>query len=63
MDLPRDGRTQVEVVVTVDGVEQYREVVDTQMQLVTVPVQGSGIQTVTVYIDGVENWSRAVSFS
>ena len=63
VDLPRDGRTQVEVVVTVDGVEQYREVVDTQMQLVTVPVQGSGIQTVTVYIDGVENWSRAVSFS
>ena len=63
VDLPRDGRTQVEVVVTVDGVEQYREVVDTQMQLVTVPVRGSGIQTVTVYIDGVENWSRAVSFS
>ena len=39
MDLPRDGRSQVEVVVTVDGVEQYREVVDTQMQLVTVPVR------------------------
>ena len=63
VDLPRDGRAQVEVVVTVDGVEQYREVVDTQMQLVTVPVRGSGIQTVTVYIDGVEDWSRAIPFS
>ena len=63
VDLPRDGRSQVEVVVTVDGVEQYREVVDTQMQLVTVPVRGSGVQTVIVYIDGVEDWSRAVPFS
>ena len=63
VDLPRDGRAQVEVVVTVDGAEQYREVVDTQMQFVTVPVRGSGSQTVTVYIDGAEDWSRAVFFS
>ena len=60
---PWEVCSQVEVVVTVDGVEQYREVVDTQMQLVTVPVRGSGVQTVTVYIDGVEDWSRAVPFS
>ena len=46
-----------------DGVEQYREAVDTQMQLVTVPVRGSGVQTVTVYIDGAEAWSRPVNFS
>ena len=62
VDLPRDGRTEVEVVVTVDGVEQYREVVNTQLQLKMVPVQGRGIQTVTVYIDGEESWSRPVTF-
>ena len=63
VDLPRDGRETVEVVVTVNGQEQYRERHDTQMQMVVVPLKGSGTQNVTVYIDGQEAWTRAISFS
>ena len=63
VDLPRDGRESVEVLVTVDGKEQYRQRHDTQMLMVVVPLTGSGTQNVTVYIDGQEDWTRAINFS
>ena len=63
VDLPRDGRESVQVVVTVDGQVQYDDVVETQMQMVMVQLKGSGTQNVTVYFDGAEDWSRAVNFN
>ena len=63
VDLPRDGRETVEVVITVDGERKYAETVETKMMSVVVPLTSSGTRTVTVYIDGQEAWSRAIPFS
>ena len=63
VDLPRD-REYVEVVVMVNGQEQYREVLPTIQQLMVISLKGpSGTQTVTVYLDGQEAWTRAVPFA
>lgn len=63
VDLPRD-RESVEVVVMVNGQEQYRDVLPTIQQLVVISLKGpSGTQTVTVYLDGQEAWTRAVPFA
>ena len=61
VNLPRD-RDSVEVVVTVDGQEQYRKTLDTVQQLVTVPLKGSGTQTVSVYFDGQLSLSEPKDF-
>ena len=63
VDLPRDGRESVQVVVTVDGQVQYDDVVETQMQMVMVPLKGSGTKEVKVYFDGSEAWSRTENFN
>ena len=62
VDLPRD-KESVEVVVTVDGQKQYEDVLPTVQQLVVIPLRGTGTQTVTVYIDGKEAWTRAIQFN
>lgn len=49
--LPQDKET-VEVVVTVDGQEQYRKTLPTAQQLVVVTLRGIGVQTINVYFDG-----------
>ena len=61
VNLPRD-RDSVEVVITVDGQEQYRKTLDTVQQLVTVPLKGSGTQTVGVYFDGQLSLSEPKDF-
>ena len=63
VDLPRDERESVRVTVTVGGEAQYDDTVETKMQMVVVNLTGSGIETVTVYFDGSEAWSRDISFS
>ena len=52
----------MEVVITVDGQEQYRKTLDTVQQLVTVPLKGSGTQTVGVYFDGQLSLSEPKDF-
>lgn len=63
VDLPRDGRESVNVTVVMDGQEQYNDTVETKMQMVLIPLTGSGVRDVTVYIDGQEAWTRPINFS
>ncbi|WP_297208861.1 Stk1 family PASTA domain-containing Ser/Thr kinase [uncultured Flavonifractor sp.] len=63
VDLPRDGRESVSVVITVDGQQQYSDTVETKMQKVLIPLTASGTRTVTVYIDGQESWTRPINFN
>ena len=51
--LPSDRET-VTVRVTVDGVQQYNEPINTQMRIAHFTIEGSGRQEVVVYIDDVE---------
>ena len=51
--LPSDRET-VTVRVTVDGVQQYNEPVNTQMRIAHFTIEGIGNQEVIVYIDDVE---------
>ncbi|MBM6926351.1 serine/threonine-protein kinase, partial [Pseudoflavonifractor phocaeensis] len=51
IDLPRD-REQVELVVTVDGQEQFHQTVQTATLVKVVNLTGSGVQMVNVYFDG-----------
>ena len=51
VDLPND-RDTVTVVVTVDGVEQYRQTYPTNLRSARFTIEGSGSQEVIVYIDG-----------
>ncbi len=51
--LPNDRET-VTVRVTVDGVEQYNQPVNTQLRVAHFTIEGSGSQEVVIYIDDVE---------
>ena len=52
MTLPSEQET-VAVQVTVDGSVQYDNVVDTSVETVYPTLEGSGVQQVCVYFDGV----------
>ena len=52
--LPNDDRETVTVVVTVGGVEQYRQDHPTRLRSAFFTIEGSGVQEVVIYIDGVE---------
>ena len=51
--LPSDRET-VTVRVTVNGVQQYNEPINTQMRIAHFTIEGTGTQEVVVYIDDVE---------
>ena len=53
MRLPSDRET-VTVRVTVNGVQQYNEPINTQMRIAHFTIEGTGTQEVVVYIDDVE---------
>ena len=61
VNLPQDRET-VEVVVTVDGQEQYRNTLPAVQQLVVIQLKGSGEQTVNVYFDGELSSTRSYNF-
>ena len=50
--LPQDGRESVTVWVTVDGEEQYNQVVSCSQSSISISLTGYGVQHVEVYIDG-----------
>ena len=62
MELPNDRET-VTVRVTVGGVEQYNDLVDTRMRNCRFNVEGTGLQEILVYIDGVQVKSYTEDFS
>lgn len=62
VSLPND-RDTVNVRVTVDGVEQYNQQVDTKLRTAHFTVEGAGSQEVVVYIDGVETARYTEEFS
>ena len=61
VDLPNDRET-VTVRVTVGGVEQYNQAVDTRLRKVLFSVEGSGLQEIVVYIDDVPAKSYTEDF-
>ena len=48
----RDGRETVTVRILVGDKEAYNQPVNTVLGRVSIPVSGTGMQTITVYIDG-----------
>ena len=62
VELPNDRET-VTVRVTVGGVEQYNDLVDTRMRNCRFNVEGTGLQEILVYIDGVQVKSYTEDFS
>ena len=50
--LPNDGRETVQVRITVDDQERFNGTRQTVLGLTTITVYGSGVQNVSVYIDG-----------
>ena len=60
--LPED-RDTVTVRVTVDGVAQYEQQVETRLRTARVTLEGSGVQTVDIYLDGTLYSSSSVDFS
>ncbi len=62
VELPND-RESVTVRVTVGGVEQRNEPVDTRMRIYRFNVEGTGLQEILVYIDDVQVKSYTEDFS
>ena len=52
VELPDDGRETVTVRILVGDKEAYNQPVNTVLGRVSIPVSGTGMQTITVYIDG-----------
>lgn len=52
VELPDDGRETVTVRILVGDKEAYNQPVNTVLGRVSIPVTGTGMQTITVYIDG-----------
>ena len=50
--LPDDERESVEVRITVDGKEVYKNDVSTEQGSFYVPVTGSGVMEICIYFDG-----------
>ena len=52
VELPDDGRETVTVRILVGDKEAYNQPVNTVLGRVSIPVSGTGMQAITVYIDG-----------
>lgn len=62
VDLPSD-RDTVNIRITVGGVDQINDTVETKMRIARYIVEGSGVQAIVIYLDGTQAHSYSLDFS